>query len=917
MKTFVLLIRNHLAGHRVRTMLTTLAIACSVCLLIWIVSIYSSAIRSYDLYASRALGRYALVVDPISRKADRHVPYEAWRLLADKEEVESADAMWAQLVTFRSDNLDLNDPSLTEYSKDGGWEDVMVGTDALLPPFEILRGRWLSLDHSDQWEAVVSQDFAEKLRVDVGDELEIPGPIRDRPTIEIVGVMGSPPASITGEIVGTRMFPGPSVGAVFVSIRDASAIHRTEPKISFVAISLREDVDVHEFRYGVLPDLYSLENPVQFMTDLDLEAELSEAAKASSLTLQAYIVGMIAVLLAFLVIFSTLSMGVSERTRQFALLRAIVLSKTELAMLIAAEGIVLAVMGLLVGIPIGSLLVILFDSLMDGMIRNGVHVDAAGIGLAILISVIASLVAAALPAWRATRVKPMDAVASQATTSNATQWSLSRWWALAAVPLLGVLPMVSFWYPPGMADSVLGRLVIGATCLAIGLVLLTPTLVRYVDWFCAPLVAKLLRLPVELLRQQLTSQLWRTVACVLTMSVGMGLFAGIQVWGWSMVQVFVPTDWAPEATLVFENPLSNEAIEQMAANDQDWRIAPLIVEQPRLRDDVLNSAEFPSVTRQMVAVMVGIDPTIAFGGNHPLIDADWYAGTPEQAVEQMKTNRGCVVPNHFLKQSNLKIGDEIYFVPPENPEQPVRYTIAGAIHLRGGQWMTKSTNMRQRTHRSAGLIFADFDSVLNDYQLPGPQHVWVDTEQGSLDSKSLLAVATSLPVQGDASDLVGEQGVELMLTTDIGGKILRSAAFWLWFMSVVPLIAIAISSIAMINTFLASIRARRWDFGVLRAVGYTRNEMVRLVMAEGILIGIVACIVGSAFGLVTGWSGTALTQATSWFGGMDVALAIPTGTLMIGGFVMVLFSLAAATIPAFRAGLTSPLTLLAQGRGMG
>ncbi|MEM8666111.1 MAG: ABC transporter permease [Planctomycetota bacterium] len=916
MKTFFLLIRSHLLGHRIRTLLTTLAIACSVCLLIWIVSVYSSAIRSFDLYASRALGHYALVVDPISKKADREVMPEALDLLVTRDEVLSADPMWARLSTFRSSTLDRNDPSLNEYSSEGGWEDIIVGTDAERPPFEMLRGSWLTKDQTDQWEAVISQEIADKLNVDVGGQLEIPGPVDDRPMIEVIGVMGSPPKSITGAIVGSRMFPSPSVGAVFCSMRDASSIHRTDPKITFIAVALREDADVHKFRYDVMPELYALDKPSQFMTDLDLEEEMSEAAKASSMTLQAYVVGMISVLLAFLVIFSTLSMGVSERTRQFALLRAITLSKAELALLIAAEGVALACLGLLVGIPIGWGLVAIFDSVTDGFVRNGVHVDLTGIALAVLISVFASLLAALLPAWRATRVKPLDAITPQNATVDADDRGVPFWWALLAIPLLGILPGVSFLFPPGVSGSVFGRLVVGAACLGIGLLLLAPILIRLVDQFCAPLIASVLRLPTELLKQQLTSQLWRTVSCALTMSVGMGLFAGIHVWGWSMVQVFVPTDWAPDATLVFDTSLSDQAIEQLETADGEMRYTPLIVEQPRLRDDVLNSAEFPSVTRQMVTVLAGLDPKVAFGGDKPLIDADWYAGSPEEAIDQMRTERGCVVPDHFLKQSNLQVGDDLYMIPPENPEKPVRYTIAGAIHMRGGQWMTKTTNMRQRTHRSAGLIFADFDAVSDDFGLPGPRHCFVDSTDSKFDAENALALAQSLPLADTSQGAVGDDGVRLMKTEDIGGRISRSATFWLWFMSVVPMIAMAISSIAMINMFLASVRARQWDFGVLRAVGYTRSDLVRLVVAEGVLVGIVACIIGCTFGVIAGWSGTALTQATSWFGGMDVALTVPLTTLVIGCIAMIGFAFLAAAWPAMRVGFVSPLKLLAHGRGM-
>ncbi|MEM6981133.1 MAG: FtsX-like permease family protein, partial [Planctomycetota bacterium] len=506
MNTILLLVRSHLWGHKTRTILTTLATAFSVSLLVWVVSIYSSAIASLDLYASRALGRYALVVDPISRKADREVPVTAVELLQDQSEVASVDPMWARLVSLRpyppTNELETN----RQFSMESGWEDVMIGTDAVEPPFQMARGRWINMTPSQQMEVVISQTLADTLNVDVGDQLEMPSPSITSPRLTIVGVIEPPLKTIAGALVGSRLLPSLSVGAVFCSMDNASAIHRTQPKISFIALALKDDVDVHEFRYRLIPKLYALKQPVQFMTDLDLEEEMSEAAKASSLALQAYVVGMIAVVLAFLIIFSTLSMGVGERARQFALLRAILLSKRQLAAMIAVEGLLLCALGLLIGIPLGGTIVAAFDQATEGEVRHGIQIDALGIVVATVVSSIAALIASILPAWRATRVKPLDAAASHAPSNDVADLGWSNWWLIIAAPLIGLLPLLSFVLPPGPDGSPFWRLIGGSFCMGAGFVLLTPILIRLVDRSCTRLLAWMLRLPSELLQQQMTSQ---------------------------------------------------------------------------------------------------------------------------------------------------------------------------------------------------------------------------------------------------------------------------------------------------------------------------------------------------------------------------------------------------------------------------
>ncbi|MEM6690422.1 MAG: ABC transporter permease [Planctomycetota bacterium] len=934
MKTICLLILANLRAHKTRTVLTTIATAGSICLLIWIISVYLSTIRSFDLYASRALGHYDLIVDPVSRKADRNVDEEAIDILRSSNDVMTIDPMWAQLLTVKPDPSIVSEENREGFRGDYTPEEVIIATDAEQPPFPILEGQWIYDDQTAALEVVISQQLSELLGIGEGDQLIVPGPTDDRPILKIIGVIEPPPATVTGATVGSRLLPSPSVGGIFCSMRDATTLHGTDPVITFVALVLGESTDIHEFRYRLMPQLYALDNPAQFMTDLDMEEEMSEAAKAGSLTLQAYVVGIIAVMLAFLVIFSTLSMGVSERVRQFALLRAIILTKRELALLIAGEGLVLVGLGLMIGIPAGWMLVQLMDRATNGLIRHGVDVYPLGILIAIAVSGASSLVAGILPAWRATRVKPLDAVSSQNLSLHTDDRRVTYVWLCIAVSLIVILPWLSFGDPPGPGDSVIGRLILGSAGLALGLLLLTPMIVRLVERVLAPPLAWLLGLPTELLEKQLSGQLWRTVACAMTLSIGMGLFAGIHIWGRSMVQVFIPTSWAPEATLVFDHTLMTEEVKRLEQLDSNLDFQPLIVEQPRLRDDVLNSAEFPSVTRQMVSVIIGIDSQLAFGEINPFIETEWVAGSPNDAVQRMTHDRGCVVPDHFLRQSGLTVGDELFFVPPESPREVRRYTIAGAVRIQGGQWMTKSTNMRQRTHRSAGLIFADFEHVKADFSIPGPRHIWVNAKEGKINIDQLtqqlheleaktpinrneVRVGSSGKSSVDSDTDDSSSNTRVVATSGIGSQVERGAAFWLWFMSIIPLIAMAISSLAMLNMFLASVRARRWDFGILRSLGFTRSVLVRIVIAEGILVGLVACVIGCIFGISAGWSGTALTQATSWFGGMTIRLTIPVLTLLIGCLVMLGFAATAAIWPALRIAFTSPLTLLSHGRGQG
>ena len=138
---------------------------------------------------------------------------------------------------------------------------------------------------------------------------------------------------------------------------------------------------------------------------------------------------------------------------------------------------------------------------------------------------------------------------------------------------------------------------------------------------------------------------------------------------------------------------------------------------------------------------------------------------------------------------------------------------------------------------------------------------------------------------------------------------------WLWGMSRLPLVTLAITCLGVLNALLASVRARRWDIGVLRAIGFTRWAIVRAVVAEGLLIGLVACLLSLGFGILAGWCGAGLSQYVSFFAGMRLELILEWRPILAGLGAALLLCALAAIGPAVAIGRTEPLALLQQGRG--
>jgi len=70
------------------------------------------------------------------------------------------------------------------------------------------------------------------------------------------------------------------------------------------------------------------------------------------------------------------------------------------------------------------------------------------------------------------------------------------------------------------------------------------------------------------------------------------------------------------------------------------------------------------------------------------------------------------------------------------------------------------------------------------------------------------------------------------------------------FLWVVSIIAVVVGALGIINTMLMSVRERTKEFGVLKAVGWTSEDVLKLVMIESFLVGIGGAIFGIKLGLV-------------------------------------------------------------------
>jgi putative ABC transport system permease protein len=117
-----------------------------------------------------------------------------------------------------------------------------------------------------------------------------------------------------------------------------------------------------------------------------------------------------------------------------------------------------------------------------------------------------------------------------------------------------------------------------------------------------------------------------------------------------------------------------------------------------------------------------------------------------------------------------------------------------------------------------------------------------------------------------------------------------SAIAWL-----VCAVAIVICTILVLNTMIMSVFERTKEIGILRAIGWRRSRVVRMIVMEAGLFSLAGGILGSIGGVVL----VRLLSKTPWVAGL-VDANVPTSVIFEGFAFAVVIGLLGAAYPAYR-----------------
>jgi putative ABC transport system permease protein len=118
---------------------------------------------------------------------------------------------------------------------------------------------------------------------------------------------------------------------------------------------------------------------------------------------------------------------------------------------------------------------------------------------------------------------------------------------------------------------------------------------------------------------------------------------------------------------------------------------------------------------------------------------------------------------------------------------------------------------------------------------------------------------------------------------------------------VMALLSIVVGSLGVINTLTMSVIERTREIGMLRAIGTTRWQIVRMVLAEAMLMGVIGGVLGLGTGVVLA---RILFIGMTTMSGYRLTFILPPEGIITSGVIALIVSQLAAIAPALRAART-------------
>lgn len=701
--------------------------------------------------------------------------------------------------------------------------------------FPLSAGRALASGDGDV--AVLSSDLAGRLELRLGDALVLPSSTGTT-KLTIVGLLSTPTV--------------PGQEQVYVPLSAAQSLFALGNRLTVVEASLGPGAD----RAGVEDTLRRALGDRFTVGGLSSNGSLLASMQVSEMAFMLF--GVFALATAGFIIANSFRTVIAERRRDIGMLRAIGTPRRIIQRMFLAESLLQGVLGTAVGLVLGWLLAAGTFAAMAPLMEQYLHMKIGGPifrpgtwALAIGLGLGVTVLAAVLPARTASRITPLEAMRPPVAEVHAAVAGRRAWLGvgLIAVSVFMLASRVPTW------------VAVGSVVFLIAIALVTPAIVNPLATWFGSVVELLFAREGALARSNLQRNPGRSATTVTAVMLGLASIVAMLTVVASIFSGFM--------SYIDRSMGSDYLVIPGSIVLQEGNVAA----GPRLGAELKSVPGVSAVTSLRVAngrldghdvQVIGIDPV-----EYPKVASlEWNGSSGEAAFGQLSSGRWLIANGIFASQVGLQPGDAVELNTPNGRRT---YFVAGI----GNDYLNAKLST---IYVSQELLAKDF-ATTNDLMFLLNRTPGSDAAAVSRALDKIMSDYPAFKVHSTA-EWRAEQQTTFNGTLGI-------------FYGLIAVLALP-SLLALMNTLAISVLARTREIGMLRAVGATRRQVRRMVMAESLLL----TLIGIAFGVISGlWLGYALVVAMSNVG-WEMPWAFPFDGVVVTIIVGLVFGVLASVAPA-------------------
>jgi putative ABC transport system permease protein len=730
---------------------------------------------------------------------------------------------------------------------------VFSDVDPSLSPNEATSGRM----PSGPGEVAVIKSVADEQGLTVGQD-----------GIELVTNQGSEDVELVGVF---RFGDVESIGGatvVVTTFADAQRWFDREGQTSRIVAAADDGVSARDLAArvrAVLPDTARVETASEnaaAQTD-DISGEISGFLTPALLAFAG-----VALFVGAFIIFNTFSITVAQRVREFGMVRTLGATRGQVLRNVIGEalvvGVLASVIGLAAGIGIAAGIQALFDAIGFGLPAASIEIKSRTVIAALVVGIVVTLLAAIIPAFRATRVPPIAAV-QEGSALPPGRFSRVAPYLAGVLLTAGIALFIVGLVTDLSATQALQTLALGAILVFLGAGMLSRYIVRPMARAIGAPIERAFGTTGHLARANTTRNPARTAATAAALMIGVGLVSFVAIFADGLKTSFTGAiDRVIQGDLI----LQTENFTPFPAG-----VGPVVGEVQGV--ETVELIRFPEVRTNPggTQFLNTIDPEDA----PRVFDFDWQGGGSDALFARLGGD-GALIETNLAKSSGLRTGDR--FTVTTNRGNTAEFTVLG--EYRDPVLFT-------------GITVSN--AAADGLEIPPEASVGVVAFGEGADIDSTQA-AVAERVEAEFPIVKVQSNAEFK--EEFEGQIDQLLALLYALLA----ISLIISLFGIVNTLVLSIYERTREIGMLRAIGTTRRQMRAIVRYESIITAVIGGVLGIVVGTLFAW-GLSLSLSEQ-----GIEFALPIVTLLVFLVLVIVAGILAAVLPARRAARLNPLEAL-------